>query len=103
MQDNATPHASAATRAAIKAAGVTKIFWPAYSPDLNLIKSLWDVIKNWIADNYVIKDLKNYKVLRKAVTKAWASIGKAQLDDLINSMHDRCEAVIAADGKQTKY
>ena len=50
-----------------------------------------------------MKDLTNYKTLRKAVTEAWEAIGKIQLDDLIDSMHARCQAVIDVDGKATKY
>jgi len=103
MQNNASSHGSKATRAALQDLGITACSWPAFSPNLNPIESLWDLIKNWIADNYVMEDLKDYKVLRKALTEAWNSITEAQLDHLIDSMHARCEAVIAANGMQTKY
>jgi len=103
MQDNASSHGSKATRAALQKQGVTACPWPAFSPDLNPIESLWDLIKDWIAYNYVMEDLKDYKVLRKALTEAWNAITKAQLDHLIDSMPARREAVIAANGKKTKY
>jgi transposase len=103
MQDNAFLYGSKATRAVLQEQGVTACPWPAFSPDLNPIESLWDLIKDWIAYNYVIKDLKDYKVLRKALTEAWNAITKAQLNYLINSMLARCEAVIAANSKKTKY
>jgi transposase len=103
MQDNAFSHGSKATKAALQEQGVTACFWPAFSPDLNPIESLWDLLKNWIADNYVMEDLKDYKVLRKALIEAWNSITKEQLDHLINSMQKRCQAVITANDRQTKY
>jgi len=83
--------------------GTLTYFWPAFLPNLNPIKLFWDLFKNWIAYNYVIKDLKDYKVLRKALKKAWNAITKKQLDYLFNSMHERCQAVIAANNKKTKY
>jgi len=103
MQNNAFSHGSKATRSALQDLGTPACFWPAFSPDLNPIESLWDLLKNWIAYNYVMEDLKDYKVLRKALKKAWNAITKKQLDYLLNSMHERCQAVIAADGKKTKY
>lgn len=103
MQNNAFLHGSKVIRAALQEQGVTACPWPAFSSDLNLIKSFWDLIKDWIAYNYVMKDLKDYKVLRKALTEAWNAITKAQLNHLIDSMPARCEAVIAANSKKTKY
>lgn len=103
MQDNASSHGSKATKAVLQDIGIPACFWPAYSPDLNPIESLWDILKNWIAYNYIMEDLKDYNVLRKALIEAWKAITQDQLDYLINSMHARCEAVIAANGKQTKY
>ncbi len=50
-----------------------------------------------------MKDLKKYEVIREAVHRGWLAIRKDQLDHLIDSMPARCQAVIAADGKQTKY
>jgi len=44
-----------------------------------------------------------YPQLRKAVQEAWDSITVDQLNELIDSMHDRCQAVIDADGKQIPY
>jgi len=103
MQNNASSHGSKATRSVLQDLGIPASFWPAFLPDLNPIESLWDLLKNWIAYNYVMEDLKDYKVLRKALIEAWNAITKEQLDHLINSMHERCQAVIAAEGKETKY
>ncbi len=103
MQDNASPHAAKYTKQILHEAGVSVIFWPAYSPDLNPIESLWDLLKDWIAENYIMEDLKKYEVIREAVHRGWLAIRKDQLDHLIDSMPARCEAVIVANGKETKY
>jgi len=79
------------------------IFWPAHSPDLNPIKTLWNVMKDWIQDNYIMKDLTNYKTLRKTVIEAWETIGRATLNELIDEMHARCVAVINANGMATRF
>ncbi len=60
-------------------------------------------MKDWIQDNYIMEDLTNYNTLRRAVTKAWNAIGWNLLNDLIDSMPERCEAVIAANGEATEY
>ena len=44
-----------------------------------------------------------YPQLRAAVQEAWDSITTDQLKELMDSMHDRCQAVIDADGKQIPY
>jgi transposase len=48
MQDNAAAHGGRATRAEIKRRGLHMIFWPALSPDLNPIETVWDWIKDSI-------------------------------------------------------
>jgi len=103
MQNYAPGHSAKSTLKAFEEAGVPLIFWPAFSPDLNPIETLWNLMKDWIQDNYIMEDLTNYKTLRKAVIKAWELIGKAALDKLFNKMHARCVAVIAADERATKY
>jgi hypothetical protein len=35
--------------------------------------------------------------------EAWKTVGQQELDDLLNSMHERCEAVVAANGIYTKF
>ncbi len=102
MQDHAPGHNAKSILKDFKARDILLIPWPVFSPDLNPIETLWNVMKDWIQENYVMKDLSNYKTLRKAVNEAWESIGRTQLDELLNSMHARCEAVIAANGMATK-
>jgi transposase len=42
MQDNASGHAAKATLEEMEKWGLKPIFWPANSPNLNPIKTVWD-------------------------------------------------------------
>lgn len=102
MQDNAPGHKAQDTRNDLKERGVTLIFWPAFSPDLNPIETVWNLMKDYIQRVYGDKKL-SYDQLRKAVREAWDSIPPEELGDLINSMKDRCQAVIDANGMHIPY
>ena len=103
MQDNAPRHAAKYTREELQDRGIPYISWPPYSPDLNPIEAVWNIMKDWIQEHYGDQDKLSYNTLRKAVREAWDAVTPEQLDALIDEMHDRCEAVIIAEGRHTKY
>jgi len=103
MQDHAPGHAAKATIAELERRGIQLIFWPAFSPDLNPIETVWDIMKNWIQDHYPGYDTMSYQMIRGAVIEAWEAVGWQELKDLLLSMPARCEAVIAANGMYTKF
>ena len=76
--------------------------WPPYSPDLNPIETVWDWMKDWIDDRYEGMKL-TYPQLRSVVTAAWHTVPKDFLNQLLDEMPARCQAVINAKGKITKY
>lgn len=93
MYDNAPGHSAQYT---LEERGIVFIFWPAYSPDLNPIETLWNKMKIWLQENYG----KNftYDQLRAAVRAAWDAMLESLLQELIDSMSARCQAVIDANG-----
>lgn len=72
-----------------------------YSSDLNPIETVWNEMKDWIQNNYDEK--LNYDQLRDAVTAAWVQISEQFLNEFVDSMPARCEAVILANGMHTNY
>jgi transposase len=42
QQDNAKGHSSKFTKSILESIGIIPLFWPANSPDLNPIKTIWD-------------------------------------------------------------
>ena len=101
MQDGAPGHATGETKEDLRERGIIVIFWLPFSPDLNPIERVWYIIKNYLQDNY--PENMSYNRLREAVNEAWEKVGKAEFEELIKSMKDRCQAVINANGLFTKY
>lgn len=106
MHDNAPGHAAALTVQELADRGIYPIVWPVFSPDLNPIEAVWNTMKDWIAANH--PDLpagkqRTHDQLRVIVQEAWETITPEYLQSLVDSMRERCEAVIEAEGGHTKY
>jgi transposase len=102
MQDSAPGHAARETIEDLEERGIIVIPWPAYSPDLNPIETLWNWMKDWIQNTYG-DDVHGYDAIRRAVTAAWDAVPDELLAELIESMPARCQAVIDANGMHTRY
>jgi hypothetical protein len=59
-------------------------------------------MKDWIQERYN-DNLRGYDQLRTAITEAWNAVPESYLLELLESMPARCQAVIDADGKHTRY
>jgi transposase len=103
QQDNAGGHSARYTHEQLELYGIHVIFWPAFSPDLSPIETVWDWIKDWIQE-YDPTVHRSYKRLRAAVIQAWGSIPHEKIRTLIrDTMRERCQAVIDAQGGETKF
>ncbi|GFW39660.1 transposable element Tcb1 transposase [Trichonephila clavipes] len=50
MDDNARPHRANILNECLQTEDITRVDWPAYSPDLHLIEQVWDMLGRRIAD-----------------------------------------------------
>jgi hypothetical protein len=103
QQDNAGAHDARATRQKLEQLGITVIDWPAYSPDLSPIESVWDIMKDWIEGVYGDVERFNLAELRDYVAQAWDHVTSEQREELLNTMQARCQAVIDVNGLYTKF
>lgn len=112
MQDNAPCHKAQNTAAEFDRLGISSMHWPAFSPDLNPIESLWNTMKDYIAMK-CREDISESRHGRRRqiplsrliemTREAWGSIKAEELSRLIESMPKRCEAVINAGGGHISY
>jgi transposase len=101
MQDGAPSYTAIKTKEELREREIVVITWPPFSPDLNPIKRVWHIMKNYLQDNYPKNII--YNRLREAVKDAWDKVGSFTFKELIKSMPERCQAVINANGLFTKY
>ena len=80
MQDGASGHTAASTKQKLQERSIRAIPWPAYSPDLNPIETVWDEMKELIQETSPKK--LDYDRLKDVVTAVWRQIPKSMLNDL---------------------
>ncbi len=102
MQDGVPAYAAKGTIQDLRQRGIQAVRWPAYSPDLNPIEMVWNWMKDWIQERYG-DTLYKYDELRVAVKAAWDAVPADYLKELLQSMPARCQAVIDANGMQTRF
>ena len=73
--------------------------WPPQSPDLNPIEQIWAELENKL-DRSIVHSKES---LWLELQKAWDKISVEVLRKYIDTMPERCAAVIAAKGGHTKY
>ncbi|GFV21246.1 transposable element Tcb1 transposase [Trichonephila clavipes] len=95
MDDNARPHRANIVDECLQSVDIARMDWPAYSPDLNSIEHVWDMLGRRIAARQ--------PELRRALLNEWCNIPQDQIDNLILSMPRRCKACIASLGRHTPY
>ncbi|GFX56190.1 transposable element Tcb1 transposase [Trichonephila clavipes] len=96
MDDNAHPHHANIVDECLQSEDITPMDWPAYSPDLNPIEHVWDMLGRRIAARQPPPTC--LPELRRALLDEWCNIPQDQIDNLILSMPRRCKACIASSG-----
>ncbi|GFX99227.1 transposable element Tcb2 transposase [Trichonephila clavipes] len=101
MDDNARPHRARLVENMLEAETIQRMEWPAFSPDLNPIEHVWDILGRRIATRP--RPPATVRDLEIALLEEWNSIPQSLIDNLIASMANRCATVLAVRGDHTPY
>ncbi|GFY04143.1 transposable element Tcb2 transposase [Trichonephila clavipes] len=101
MDDNARPHRTLAVEELLESKYITRMDWPAYSPDLNSIEHVWDTLGRRFTA--CLHHPENTQQLKQMLTEEWALLPQEILHQLVLSMRRRCEATIAVRGGHIPY
>ncbi|GFU42673.1 transposable element Tcb1 transposase [Trichonephila clavipes] len=100
MDDNARPHRANIVDECPQSEDITRMDWPAYSPDLNPIEHVRDMLGRRIAARQPPPTC--LPELRRVLLDEWCNIPQDHID-VIHSMPRRCKACIASSRRHTPY
>ena len=99
QQDNATAHTARRVTTWFEEQAIPLLPWPACSPDLNPIENCWQMVKHQLDE----EEIHGFDQLFQRGNELFQQLGDDYLSTLIDSMPQRCAAVIAANGGHTTY
>ncbi|GFT52889.1 transposable element Tcb2 transposase [Trichonephila clavipes] len=88
-------------RELLESEDITRMDWPAYSPDLNPIEHVWCSLRRRIAAR--LHHTENTQQLKQMLIEEWALLPQEMLHLLVLGMRRRCEASIAVRGLHIPY
>ncbi|GFU70564.1 transposable element Tcb2 transposase [Trichonephila clavipes] len=88
----AQPHRTLAVEELLESEDISRMDWPAYSPDLNPIEQVWDALGRRIAAH--LHHPENTQQLKQMLLEEWALLPQEMLHQLVLSMRRRCEVTI---------
>ncbi|GBO09858.1 hypothetical protein AVEN_14775-1 [Araneus ventricosus] len=99
MDDNARPHCSRLVDYFLSDEGIFRMDWPAHSPNLNPIEHVWDILGRTDAGRLsqpeTIPQLQSYFLQERE------KIPQSLIDNLIDSMPQRCATLLSVRGNHT--
>ncbi|KFM72497.1 Transposable element Tcb1 transposase, partial [Stegodyphus mimosarum] len=101
MDDNARPHRANIVSECLQSEDITRMDWPAFSPDLNPVEHVWDMLGRRVPARQPPPTC--LPELRRALLFECCNIPQDQIDHLILSMPRRCTDCIASSGRHTMY
>lgn len=97
QQDNAAIHTAYITRLWLLLNNIKTMFWPAHSPDLNPIENVWGLLARRV---YSEGRVFNTAVeLKSTILEEWENFDTSIIENLFESMSDRCIRVIKNNGR----
>ena len=99
QEDNDPKHTSKLAKQWRQQKNVTRMDWPAQSPDLNPIENVWAVMKVRVAQ----RKPQNLDALKRIIREEWKRLTPEFSTALVSSMKKRISAVIESSGDYTLY
>lgn len=104
MQDNASIHKVDIVVTLFHDLEIATLNWPPKSPDLNPIENIWGVMQNRL--NKIFDDQgepTNANDLFYLIERVWNDIKPEEIQKLYQSLPNRIQGVLNANGGRTKY
>ncbi|GFU83806.1 transposable element Tcb1 transposase [Trichonephila clavipes] len=101
MDDNCRPHPANLVQDFLFEEGIVRMEWPVSSPDMNPIEHVWDALGRRVADHQ--PPPQTLQELERALLEEWDRIPQLVINILIDSMPQRCSALLAVRGNHTPY
>ena len=101
QDDNCRPHRARIVDAYMQQEQMTRVDWPACSPDLNPIEHAWGQLGRAVHTRLNVDS--THAVLRRIMLEEWDRLPQNNIQRLIHSMRRRCAECIAAGGGPTHY
>lgn len=101
VDDNARPHRAAVVNDFFEQNNLSRMDWPPTSPDANPIEHIWDYLKRKIKNRPEV--IVNLQQLQIIVEEEWNEIPQNIIDNVIDSLPNRCQAIIQSRGGPTHY
>lgn len=99
QQDNAPSHTARITRAWFQERGILLMKWPANSPDLSPIETIWCQMKDVLSKRCPEGNTaRAQRLVEQAVLETWNAVTTHALRAQLETMPRRCHEVIAANG-----
>lgn len=99
QQDNDPKHTSRVAKEYFEENEIELLDWPAQSPDMNPIETLWSIIKEKLVDFIP----KNKDDLKEKILEIWSGISEETTKKLALSFKKRAKMLFKAEGKHIRY
>jgi transposase len=99
QHDNDPKHTAKLNKKYLQSKCISVLPWPAQSPDLNPIENLWSILGFRLRNRRVTTEESLIEILQDE----WSKLSRGTLENLVDSMPRRCQAVIDSKGFATKY
>jgi transposase len=99
QEDNDPKHTSNRCKQWKLQNGITRMSWPAMSPDMNPMENVWSVLKCRVA----YRKPRKLSSLVRIIQQEWKSLPVEYAKKLVESMPNRIKCLLNADGDFTKY